>query len=235
MTKQVLVVATSHDTLGTTGYPTGVWLTEVAHPFDALTRAGASVHLATLAGGRPPIDPFSDPGTEVSKTKDDEVTKRFLAEQSGLLDGAAKLSEVELENYDAIVFAGGNGAIFDFPESRDVKRSAETIWKRGGIVSALCHGSAALLGVEADGRPLIEGQSVTGFSNREEHMAEEQIGQKYMPFYLQDALIEKGGRYSEGDPFTPYLTVAREGRLITGQNNFSGGLVGEAVAKALGL
>lgn len=235
MPKRVLIVSTSHSTLGETGYPTGVWLPEVAHPFMTLADAGAEISIATVAGGRPPIDPYSDPTSDVTLTKDDADTCDFLANHSDVLDRAEKLAEVDLSAFDAIIFAGGNGAMFDMASNDGVTAAAETIWSNGGIVASLCHGTVALLNVKADGQLLIKGQSVTGFSNREEAIAEEQIGTKYVPFYLQTALVDQGAAYSEGDPFTPHLTTACGGRLITGQNNLSGELVGQAVAAALDL
>jgi putative intracellular protease/amidase len=58
----ILIVLTSHDTLGNTGRKTGFWLEELAAPYYALKEAGANIVLASPAGGQPPLDPKSDDG-----------------------------------------------------------------------------------------------------------------------------------------------------------------------------
>ena len=44
--KKVLIVTTSHNILGKTGYPTGLWLPEMTHPFSALQNAGFNITVA---------------------------------------------------------------------------------------------------------------------------------------------------------------------------------------------
>ncbi|MFT7429902.1 MAG: putative intracellular protease/amidase, partial [Colwellia sp.] len=57
MTKQILMVLTSHDELGNTGQKTGFWVEEFAAPYYAFIDAGVEVTLATPKGGQAPIDP----------------------------------------------------------------------------------------------------------------------------------------------------------------------------------
>ncbi len=233
--RKVLIVVTSHGTLGSTGYPTGVWLSELTHPYFELIQAGFEVDLASLQGGKPPVDPWSDPANPQGISQNDLVTLGFLhSPHAAKLEGTLKLSEVDASTYDAVLFSGGNGAIFDYPQAPEVARTLEQLWNDGKIVSTVCHGGAALLEARlADGTPLIQGHEVTAFSNAEETMAQGQIGQEYLPFYLEDELPKRGATYRNGPPFQSYVVVSGGGRLITGQQNFSGAEIGRKLVEAL--
>ncbi len=66
----ILIVLTSHDTLGDTGRKTGFWLEEFAAPYYAFVDAGAKVTLASPKGGQPPLDPKSDdPDAQTDDTR----------------------------------------------------------------------------------------------------------------------------------------------------------------------
>jgi putative intracellular protease/amidase len=233
---RVLIVTTSHAVLGKTGYPTGFWLPELTHPYFELTQSGCLVDIASVQGGRPPIDPYSDPANPQGINPDDIISTGFLhtEKHSSKLNASLKLAEVDPARYAAVIFAGGNGAVFDLRGNPDAERVIRDVWNRGGIVAALCHGTAALLDVKLeDGSYLIAGAKVTGFSNAEEAIAQKQIGAEYLPFYLQDEIGKRGGLFECAAPFTPYITEDRGGRLVSGQQNFSGGLLGRRLAQAL--
>jgi putative intracellular protease/amidase len=102
------------------------------------------------------------------------------------------------------------------------------------VVSTVCHGGAALLAAELpDGTPLVRGQEVTAFSNEEEKLAQGQIGAEYLPFYLEDELGKRGAAYRNTAPYQPFVVVSGGGRLITGQQNFSGLEIGRKLVEVL--
>ena len=101
-------------------------------------------------------------------------------------------------------------------------------WNAGRIVSAVCHGPSAFLGVTLeDGSPLVRGRKLTSFSTAEE----DGYARDDVPFDLESALREEGALLESTDPWQPKLVV--DGRLITGQNPQSGAVVGEALVDAL--
>src|SRR4051812_31717825 len=57
---KILMVFTSHDTLGSTGRKTGFWLEEGAAPYYVFHDAGVELTLISPKGGQPPVDPKSD-------------------------------------------------------------------------------------------------------------------------------------------------------------------------------
>lgn len=221
---RVLIVVTSHDQLGDTNEKTGLWLGEMTHPYHALKKAGIEVDIASIKGGAAPIDPRS-------LAEDDTINHQFMANSAtrSLLDNTLELSKVSPSKYDAILFAGGHGTVWDFPISDAIKNIAGTIYEQGGYVSAVCHGPAALLNIfDASGQPLIKGKRVVGFSNAEE----EALGlTNVVPYLLQNELSALGAHYQEGEMFKPF--VVQDGRLITGQNPQSAAALGRTLAKAL--
>lgn len=207
----VLIVLTSHDELGDTGRKTGFWLEELAAPYYRLKQAGATITLASPKGGRPPLDPKSnEPGSQTDDTRRFEAD----AEASAALDSTVVLGKVDPADYDAVFYPGGHGPLWDLAEDADSIKIIETTLRTGKPVALVCHAPGVLRHVtNEDGSPLVQGLSVTGFTNTEE----EGVGlTAVVPFLVEDELKAKGGDYSKGPDWGSY--VVRDGLLITGQN-----------------
>lgn len=203
-----------------TGKPTGAYLPEIAHPHDAFVRAGFAVDIASVNGGPIPLD-----GVDGA----DAPSRAFLTVRNADLKASMKAGEVEASRYDAILFAGGHGTMWDFPDSEDFARVARDIYERGGVVAAVCHGPAALVNIKlSSGRYLVDGKAVSAFTNEEERAAKLD---DVVPFLLADKLTERGARH-EGAPLWQKKVVVSE-RLVTGQNPASAGAVAEAVIEVL--
>lgn len=219
---KVLIVLTSHDRLGDTGKPTGFWLEEFAAPYFVLRDAGAAITLASPKGGQPPLDPKSD-----EPQAQTEATRRFKAdaEAQRALASTVPLAQVSAADFDALFFPGGHGPLWDLVRNRHAIELIETFARSGKPVAAVCHAPAVLTEVRgADGDFLIKGRGVTGFTNGEEAAVELT---DVVPFLLEDRLKERGGNYSKGPDWAPYVVV--DGQLVTGQNPASS----EAAATAL--
>jgi putative intracellular protease/amidase len=235
--KKVLIVTTSHNILGTSGYPTGVWLPEMTHPFSALQNAGFNITVASVKGGNVPIDPYSIPSNPQGTNRDDPITEKFLHTPAdvAIINHTIPVSTIDPKQFSAVVFPGGNGATYDFPWDKNVNRIAAAIYEQGGIVAAVCHGPAALLNATLpNGQYLIKGMKVTGFSNEEEAITEILIGKKHvLPFFLENELPMRGATYEKTYVHEPLVIVSGNGRLITGQNPESATNVGEKVVEIL--
>lgn len=222
-TKKVLIVVTNHAVLGETGVETGYFLSEVAHPWQVFTEAGYSVEFASPTGGYAPMDPKSfdleDPINREFWHTLSVVEKVFMTQD---------LSTLDLEAYAAIFFAGGHGTMWDFAESDAVARSIETVYARGGVVGAVCHGPAALLKAEIDGKPLVHGKRVAGFTNAEESAVELTDA---VPFLLETELRALGAEFVAAENFQTNVVV--DGRLVTGQNPASAEKSAEAIVGLL--
>ena len=219
---KILMVLTSHDQLGNTGAKTGFWLEEFAAPYYVFKDAGAAITLASPRGGQPPLDPKSDDAA--SQT---ESTQRFKADPAAqaLLASTHKLSAMKAGEFDAVFYPGGHGPLWDLAEDATSIALIEAMLAAGKPVVAVCHAPAVLRHPKTvDGKSVVHGKSVTGFTNTEEAA----VGlSSVVPFLVEDMLKANGGHYSKGADWQPYVLSA--GLLITGQNPASS----EPAAKAL--
>ena len=220
--KKVLVVLTSHDKLANTGKETGFYMSEVSHPVAVLEQAGLTVEYVSPKGGKAPA---------IGIDLNDPITKAFVEDPAKIdrIDQTFSPDRINPADYSAIFFAGGHGTMWDFAENIALAKIAATIYEQGGIVSAVCHGSAALINIKlADGSYLIAGKTVAGFTNEEEVA----VGlSEVVPFLLESALVERGAIHTKAEKFQPHVVVSD--RLVTGQNPASAGGCGEAIANLL--
>jgi putative intracellular protease/amidase len=223
---KILMILTSHDTLGDTGRKTGFWLEELAAPYYIFKDAGAEITLASPKGGQPPLDPKSN---EPDSQTDD--TRRFEAdgEAKAALASTVKLADVSATDFDTVFYPGGHGPLWDLAEDALSIDLIETTLAAGKPVALVCHAPGVLRHVKtADGRPLVEGKTVTGFANSEE----DAVGlTDVVPFLVEDELTAKGGVYSRGPDWGSY--VVQDGLLITGQNPGSSAAAARALLDAL--
>jgi len=223
---KVLMVLTSHDQLGNTGRKTGFWLEELAAPYYAFRDAGAQVVLASPKGGLPPLDPKSnEPAFQT------DATRRFEADATATTQLAAtvRLDSVNQADFDTVFYPGGHGPLWDLAEDRHSIALIESFLAARKPVALVCHAPGALRHVKRpDGRPLVEGRSVTGFTNTEEAAVELT---DVVPFLVEDELKAKGGNFSRRDDWAPY--VVGDGLLITGQNPASSAPAAELLLKQL--
>jgi len=220
----VLIVLTSHDQLGNTGRKTGFWLEELAAPYYAFKEAGATITLASPKGGNPPLDPKSN--EPMFQT---ELTRRFEAdaEATAQLASTVRLDSVSQADFDTVFYPGGHGPLWDLAEDRHSIALIESFLAANKPVALVCHAPGVLRHVKTpDGKPLVAGKKVTGFTNSEE----EAVGlTNVVPFLVEDELIAKGGLYSKGDDWSSYVVI--DGLLITGQNPTSSAATAKLLLK----
>jgi putative intracellular protease/amidase len=223
---KILMVLTSHDELGNTGRKTGFWLEELAAPYYAFLEAGADIVLASPKGGQPPLDPKSnEPANQT------DLTRRFEADAKAMAQLAAtvRLDSVSQADFDTVFYPGGHGPLWDLAEDKNSIALIESFLAAGKPIALVCHAPGVLRHVKtSDGRPLVEGKKVTGFTNTEE----EGVGlTQVVPFLVEDELKAKGGIYSKDVDWAPY--VVTDGLLTTGQNPASSGPAAKVLLEQL--
>lgn len=222
MKKKVLFVLTSHGVKGSTGEPTGFYLSEVSHPWKALTQAGYEIDFVSPKGGNPPVDGFD---------LKDPVNKEFWENDvyRKKVENSMKPADVKPEEYAAIHYAGGHGTMWDFADNTGLAAIAAKIYENNGVVSAVCHGPAGLVNIKlSNGRYLVDGKRVNAFTNEEEIAVKLE---NVVPYMLETALIERGAKFEKSGLWQEHVTV--DGRLITGQNPQSAHKLGSELVKAL--
>jgi len=219
---KILMVLTSHDQLGETGKKTGFWLEEFAAPYYVFKDADAEITLASPKGGQPPLDPSSN--TEDAQT---DATDRFKKDDKAQreLANTITLSTVSDEGFDAIFYPGGHGPLWDLANDAHSISLIEAFAADDRPIGAVCHAPAVFKGTKGkDGKHLVSGKTVTGFTNTEE----EGVGlTDVVPFLVEDMLRASGGAYEKGDDWASF--VVTDGKLVTGQNPASS----EAAARRL--
>ncbi|NUY81661.1 antibiotic biosynthesis monooxygenase [Flavobacterium sp. MAH-1] len=222
MKKKILFVVTSHDKKGETGEPTGFYLSEVSHPWEILANAGYEIDFVSPKGGKAPVDGFN---------LSDETNRKFWedARYKSKIENTLKPSQINPNDYIAIHYAGGHGAMWDFADNKQLANIAAKIYENGGIVSAVCHGPAGLVNIKlSNGKYLVDGKKINAFTNEEEVAVKLD---KVVPFLLESKLIERGAIFEKSGLWQAHVVADK--RVVTGQNPQSAKMIGESVLQQL--
>jgi putative intracellular protease/amidase len=232
---RVLMVVANPTTSTTLGWPVGFWAAELFHPYYEFMQKRYDVTVASPVGGKVELDALSDPRDESKWSADDLISMGALntPEIAALLEHTKVLGELDLDEFDAVVVCGGQAPMFQFRDNDDVKRTIATFYEAKKPTAVLCHGTAGLLDVQlSDGSYLIAGKTMTGFANVEEDFSDTAVGQKVMPFRIEDEAKKRGANFIQGGLFKAF--AVRDMNLITGQQQYSARKVAELVIEALG-
>jgi putative intracellular protease/amidase len=140
-----------------------------------------------------------------------------------------ELSNVRLEDYDAVYMPGGHGPMADLALDADVGRLLTAQLASGNPLFIVCHAPAAMLATRIHGVSPFKGYRVTCFTNKEE----EAVGlASRAPWLLETELKEKVGvDFSCGEMWKPYMVEDRN--LVTGQNPGSAAVLGKRLLEVL--
>ena len=217
MNKKILLISTSENNMN--GHPTGLWLEELAQPYNVFKKAGLEVDIASILGGKVILDKVSIPNGIPSEY---EVAYKLL-ENTQSLETAMKNS------YDAILFAGGHGPLMDFVNNKNIEELILDTYNNENIVAGVCHGVAAFVNIKnKDGKYFVDGKNLTAFTDTEEVLAglEDKV-----PFAVESRLREQGAIIDKGADFTEKVVVDKN--FITGQNPQSSHKIAETILENL--
>jgi putative intracellular protease/amidase len=234
--RKVLIVVANPSTSTTLGWPVGFWGAELTHPYYELTERGIEVTIASPDGGRVEMDSLSDPRDPSRWSAEDLITMGFVNTPAlvAQLEDTPRVADLDLDQFDAIMVAGGQSPMFTFRQNEELKRAIRRFYEAQKPTAIYCHGTAVLADLTlSDGSYLVEGKTVTGFSNVEEEFSDSFVGQRVMPWRVEDVLRERGANYVQAGLFKAF--AIRDGRLITGQQQYSGRKVAQMVIEALGV
>jgi len=219
-----------------TGWPIGFWAAELTHPWIEFVKAGYTIDLASPAGGKTAVDSYSDPRDASGYSKFDVISMGVLSTpaMAAMLETTKALADVKAADYDAIFVCGGQSPMVTFIDNPVVHGFVAQAYEAGKVVGLVCHGTCVLLKVRtSDGKLLVEGKTWTGFANSEERFAEQAVGGKIQPFWIEtEAKKIAGTNFITHNAFEEF--AVRDGRLITGQQQNSGAAAARLVVEALG-
>lgn len=223
---RVLVVVTSETEMGKSGKATGYEHTELSRAYYVFTVNGFEVDIASPRGGTP---------TAVIDDEDmGPLDYAFLNDPIAMekARNTLPLESVNGDDYSAVFFVGGKGAMWDFPDNPHIHQIVQDFSEGSKLLGAVCHGPAALANVLLPGgKPFLAGKPVTGFTNEEELFLIPEASELF-PFLLEDRLREQGAEVAIGLPYLENIAVT-DG-LVTGQNPWSVYATAEAMVSQLG-
>lgn len=227
MAKTILHVVTNAAHYADPDHKTGLWLSELTHAWHVFEKAGFQQQIVSPSGGHSPLEPRALKWPYLDRTAKDWLASK---EKMDLLANTANPATIDAANIDVIYFTGGHGVMFDFPNAEPLQTLTRDIYERGGIVSSVCHGYCGLLETRlSNGRLLVDGRKLTGYSWAEEVLAGVA---KDVPYNVEQWMKDRGALYEKTLlPFASNVVV--DGRLITGQNPASATAVAETVVKAV--
>lgn len=233
--RKILMVVSNPAVSEQTGWPIGFWWGELTHPYWEFVQAGYDVTIASPDGGELAADAYSDPEDPSGYSASDFVSLGFKhsPQHRGLIEDTAKLSDVNLLDFDAVFFVGGQGPMYTFRGNPDVEAAIRTMYEAGKPTALMCHATSTLLDAkDSRGRLIVDGKRWTGFSSQEEEYVDSAVGQRIQPFWIEDqARSISGTTFEVGPMFAPH--VVRDGNLITGQQQNSGVAAARTVIDAL--
>lgn len=233
--KKALVITTSHDRLydpdnaATPSKPTGVAGSEMTIPYYSFVNAGLEVDLASIKGGKIPIDPITIQWP-VAAPEDN----RFLSDSVAMskLNNSIPISQINIEDYDVVFLSGGWGAAYDFEQSPVLADLVTKANAAGMVIGSVCHGALGLVKAKkTDGSLLVEGRAVTGVTDKQL----KDFGIFFTPRHPETELRKANGKFESKSAWWDFFAthVAVDGNLVTGQNQNSSGEASHRILEIL--
>lgn len=234
--KRVLMVAANPSVSTVTQWPVGFWWAELTHPYWAFTEAGYEVEIRSPEGGALQADGFSDPEDQSGYSAHDILSLGFKksSQHMALIQDTKPIEEVNPAHYDAIFVCGGQSPMFTFRGNTKLQALVASFYEAGKVTALVCHGTCLLLETKlSNGDLLVKNKTWTGFANSEEKFADDFVGQRIQPFWIEDEARKlEDTNFVVDQMFRAFAT--RDGLLVTGQQQFSGAATAELVIQALG-
>jgi putative intracellular protease/amidase len=241
--KRAAIVISNPAVSTSTGWPVGFWWSELTHPHYAFTEAGWQVDIYSPDGGSCDWDAMSDPDDASRWQAEDQISRGYKNDPTfrAQIENTLPIADLDVDAYDVLVVAGGQGPMFTFAEATDLHRKFVEFYESGKVTAALCHGTAVLAYTRlSTGEPLVKGKTVTGFPNVEEDAADRMTweagalpeGTHIMPWRIEDEVRRLGANYIQAGAFRSF--AIRDGNLVTGQQNFSGAETARLILEAVG-
>ncbi|SEO21957.1 type 1 glutamine amidotransferase domain-containing protein [Actinacidiphila rubida] len=211
-----------------TRYATGYWAEEFAMPYKKLTEAGHQVTVGTPGGVTPNVDMMSL-RPSMAGGEDGALELEEIIRSAEVMRRPLKLSDVRLEDYDAVYLPGGHGPMADLAFDADVGRLLTQQLASGKPLAIVCHGPASILATRIHGESPFKGYEVSCFTNEEE----EGVGLASRATWLLETDIKEkvGVNFSRGPIWEPYRVEDRN--LITGQNPHSAAILADRLLEVL--
>jgi len=236
MPKRIAIIASNPAVSQQTGWLIGFWWSELTHPYWEFAERGYKVDVYSPDGGELQADNWSDPRDDSKYSAHDLISLGFSCspEHMKLVEQSKPIAKLKPADYDAILFVGGQAPMYTFYNDERVHNLAAESYGAGKVTAVLCHATCILLKTKVNGKLLVDGKTWTGFANSEERYADDFVGKRIQPFWIEDEAKKVAGtNFIASGRFKAH--AVRDGNLITGQQQYSGTAVARLVIEALGV
>ena len=216
----------------------GYWGEECVEPLETLSDTEATVDVATPTGSKPVVDDRSVDPENVGEQTAERVTEVHASDQR--LQNPKPLATVDAAAYDAVVFPGGHGTVWDVNQDRHARTLLREVVESDDHRKALviCH-AVGLLAFARDGNGgfLVDGRDVTGFPNEwEEGIVDDADllpdGRK-LPYWVEDEVKTAGANWDAELDADSSVTV--DGDLVTARGPGSSSEAATTLVELLGV
>ncbi len=234
--RRILLIAGNAAVSPVTQWPVGFWWAELTHPYWEFTEAGYTVEIRSPDGGALQADGYSDPEDVSGYSAHDILSLGFKRSPShaALLADTPSIADVDVGAYDALFVTGGQSPMITFRGHAGMQALVARFHEASKVVALVCHATCLLLETRlSGGELLVHGKTWTGFADSEEAYADAFVGMRIQPFWIEtEARQIAGTNFVVDQRFRPF--AVRDGRLITGQQQFSGAAAARLVIESLG-
>lgn len=235
--RKIALIAANPSVSQTTGWPIGFWWAELTHPYWEFTERGYEVDIFSPDGGALQADGFSDPEDASAYSAHDLISLGFKKSphHAALLENTKPISAVDVDSYDAVFLSGGQSPMYTFIDNAALHQLVVSFYEKEKVVGIVCHATCILLKTKtSDGKLLVDGKTWTGFADSEEEFADGFVGKRIQPFRIEEEAKKlPNTNFITGGMFKAF--AVRDGRLITGQQQYSGAAAARLVIEALGV
>jgi putative intracellular protease/amidase len=235
--KKIAMVAANPSTSKQTGWPIGFWWAELTHPYWEFSERGYKVDIYSPDGGALQADAYSDPEDPSGYSAHDLISLGFKKSpaHAALIRNTGRIGDITVADYDALFLTGGQSPMYTFIDNTALHQLTAAFYEAGKVLGIVCHATCVLLKTRTkDGALLVDGKTWTGFADSEEQYADNFVGKRIQPFWVEtEAKKIPNSNFITGGMFKPF--AVRDGRLITGQQQYSGAPAARLVIEALGV
>ncbi|WP_216362531.1 nuclear transport factor 2 family protein [Bowmanella denitrificans] len=222
--QRILFILSSAHFHGDSNLPTGVSFSEIVNAYDEFARAGFSVDFVSPQGGALPLAYINT---------SEPMHKKYLYDSDFMYAIGHTLTpeQVVAEDYRAVHYVGGTNAMYGVADHPQLQKISMSIYEQhGGIISAVCHGTAGIAHLRLqNGEYLVKGRRISGYPDEYEHPDRPYF--KEFPFLITKTIEQRGGTFLYSPRNTPHIEI--DGRIITGQNYLSSAGVARAMIDML--
>jgi putative intracellular protease/amidase len=140
-------------------------------------------------------------------------------------------SEIQASAYKAVHYIGGSSAMYGVANNLAIQQLVMDIYENhNGIVSSVCHGTAGIAFLRLkNGEYLVSGKRISGYPDEYENPNKAYF--KQFPFKITETIEKHGGMFKYSERNKAHVEI--DGRVITGQNYLSSGLVAQEMIKMI--